>query len=60
VLNAVVQVPAGGVLYAMVIFSLMGDLRMFEYSTGGGNCARASNGAARRELVIVYRILTIN
>ncbi|KAG9679887.1 alpha/beta-hydrolase, partial [Aureobasidium melanogenum] len=38
-----------GVLYAMVIFSLMGDLRMFEYWTGGGNCASTSNGAARRE-----------
>ncbi|KAH0207819.1 hypothetical protein KCU99_g316, partial [Aureobasidium melanogenum] len=37
----------GGVLYAMVIFSLMGDLRMFEYWTGGGNCASTSNEQKR-------------
>jgi hypothetical protein len=34
----------------------MGDLRMFEYSTGGGNCASASNGAARRVVMIEYCI----
>jgi hypothetical protein len=59
VLNAVVQVPAGGVLYAMVMFSLIGDLRMFEYSTGGGNCASTSNGAARRVVTILYCIFFI-
>lgn len=51
-LNAVVHVPAGGVLYAMVMFSLMGDLRIFEYWTSGGNCASTSNGVARREATI--------
>ena len=45
--------PAGGVLYAIVMLSLMGDFKIFEYSKGGGNCASASNGVARREVIIV-------
>lgn len=45
--NTVLQVPASGCLYAMVILGLMGDMRISEYSAVGGNWARANDESCK-------------